>query len=132
MARPNKVKAYDGPYAVITRKADGAITAASVVTSGTNEIDVAEAVAGDNPTGVAEGATVGDSDDLEDGDEVNVIASGIVRVEANASISEGTRVKADAGGTVQPIAGDGTDTNQFLGRALESGSDGDVIEVALE
>jgi len=132
MARPNKVKAYDGPHSVITRKADGAITEASVVTSGTNEIDVTEAGSGDNPVGVVEGSTVGDSDNPQDGDEVNLIVGGVVRVEANGSVSEGDVVKADAGGTVVPVTGDGTDSPSLhLGKALEGGADGDVIEVKL-
>lgn len=131
MGRSNKVKAYSGPHSVITRKAEGAITAGSVVTSGSNEIDVAEASAGSNPTGVAEGATVGDYNDLEDGDSVNVVVTGIVRAEAGGNVSEGDKVKAGSSGTVVSASGDGSDTNQFIGRALESGASGDVIEVAL-
>lgn len=132
MARPNEVKAYDGPHTVITRKADGAIAEASVVTSGSNEIDVAEAGSGDNPVGVVDGKTVGDSDDYEDGDKVNLIVGGVVKVEANGSVTEGDTVKADAGGTVVPVTGDGTDSPSLhLGKALESGADGDIIEVAI-
>lgn len=131
MARPNKVKAYDGPYAEITKLADGSITHGSVVTSGTNPEDVAECTASDNPVGVAGSKTVGDND-YADGEEVLVIASGIVRLEASASISEGEKVKAAADGKVQPVSGDGTDTNAEVGTALGAASqDGDILEVKL-
>lgn len=133
MARPNKVKAYPvNDYFVLTRQADGTISEASVVTSGTNEADVAEAGSGDNPVGVVEGKTVGDSNDYDDGEKVNLVVDGVVRVEANGSVTEGDVVKAGAGGTVVPVTGDGTDSPSLhVGKALESGADGDVIEVAL-
>lgn len=133
MSRPNKVEAYSGPYSHITRIADGAITEASVVTSGTNPQDVAEAAGGDNPIGVAPADTVG-TDQHEDGDQVNVITSGVVRLEASGAITEGAKVKADASGQVQEILGDNTENpSLFVGRALEAASGaGDVIEVQLE
>jgi len=139
MARPNKVKAYDGPHSKITKLADGAITEASVVTKGTNSEDVAEAVAGEDAIGVAASDSVG-TDQYEDGDQVDVITSGVVKVEANAAITPGQAVATDASGKVKPAAEvvqDGTGTSTYdlskvVGTAVsEATASGDVIEVAL-
>lgn len=140
MARPNSVKAYSGPHSTITKLADGAITEASVVTKGTNSEDVAEAVAGDAAIGVAASDSVG-TDQYEDGDQVDVITSGVVKVEANAAIAPGEAVATDASGKVKPAAAvveDGTgaaggyDLSKVVGTAVsEATASGDIVEVQL-
>jgi hypothetical protein len=129
-----RVKAYpENNYFVLNRQADGSITAGAVVADGSTEIEVAEATASDNPSGVALPQTTGGSEDHSDGDNVAVVINGVVRLEASGSISEGEKVKTAAGGAVQSITGDGTDSaNLMVGRALEGAADGETLEVKLE
>ena len=133
------VEAYPGDqHSLIGEKytADGAVKAGDVLTAGAAEGEVAQAAAGDNFIGVAEAGTFYDEDgtkqDFEDGDLVRVFVRGIVKLEANASVTRGDTLVTDAAGTVKPAANDGSDAvGTVVGKALEDGSDGDRIRVRI-
>lgn len=117
--------------------ADGAIKAGDVLTAGAAAGEVSQAAAGENFIGVAEVNSGmydedGSDDDYEDGDLVRVYVRGIVKLEANASVTRGDTLVTDAGGTVKPAANDGSDAvGTVVGRALEDGSDGDRVRVVI-
>lgn len=139
MVSHQDVQAYPGDNHLIVGEkytADGAIGAGAVLTRGSSEGQVAEAGSGDEPLGVADAGNFYDEDgseqDYEDGDVVRVILDGAVKLEANGSITAGQKLIAGAGGTVEAAPTDGSaDPQTVVGKALEDGSDGDIIRVNL-
>ncbi|MFI8593737.1 capsid cement protein [Microbacterium sp. NPDC078428] len=107
----------------ITFTADAAITSGQVL-----YVSAARQV---TPTAGASAAVIGvAATDAADGDKLNVLVGGVVKVVASAAISAGGLVVSAADGKVAPIAANTFD--KLVGRALTAAAaDGDVIEIRL-